>query len=69
MRYIILVIIFFIATCTPQEPPRVKRFEPWDVKMGMCSGYLGHEQYLGHRHIQLVKYGLRSQTYIFKGLR
>ena len=66
MRYIALLFIFLTLTCSPQEP-RKPRFEPWGI--GMCAGYLGQKQAQILIHNQMVKYGLRSDTWIYKGVK
>lgn len=68
IRYTILVIVFFIAACSQQEPPRAK-FQPWGYPYGLCKGYLGQEQGIMHVHQQLKMLGLRSETYIYKGVK
>jgi len=68
IRYTILAMIFFIATCAPQEPPK-RKFEAWNIEYGMCSGYLGQYQGMMQVHYRLKMVGLRSDSYIYRGVK
>lgn len=75
------MVLMLFGSCA--EENREPRFEVWNIwdygycypegpictPFGRCAGYLGRYQSMMWVHDQMVSHGLRSETWIYKGVK